>query len=135
MTEYQNGLLRFADRFGMIDNELLPVFNRMLGGNGANLHPAMFWPEWGAKLWGLLEDERWMEAQAEVNRVLLPYYRIIADITKVTGGEGHIDKLALELIGLPGGRNRPPTRPLPPVFRERLSQFLDDIGAPRNRGQ
>jgi len=133
MTEYQNGLLRFADRFGMIDNQLLPVFNQMLGGNGANLHPAMFWPEWGARLWGLLEERRWDEAQVEVNRVLLPYYDIIADISAVTGGEGHIDKLALELIGLPGGRNRPPTRPLPPVFRERLGEFLLSIGAPLSR--
>ena len=134
MRDYQNALLRFAGRFGMIDNQLLPVFNRMLGGNGANLHPAMFWPEWGARLWGLLEDRKWDEAQAKVNRVLLPYYAIIDGISAVTGGEGHIDKLGLELIGLPGGRNRPPTRPLPPVFKERLREFFLHIGAPLNRG-
>ena len=43
------------------------------------------------------------------------------------------DKLALELLGLPGGRNRPPTRPLPPVFKERLRSYLEQIGAPLNR--
>lgn len=130
---YQTALLRFGDRLGVIDNHLLPVFNRMMGGRGANLHPAMIWPEWGAKLWSLLDDGRWMEAQQEVNRVLLPYYEIVGEIEAVTGGEGHIDKLGLELLGLPGGRNRPPTRALPPVFKERLRDFLLEIGAPLNR--
>lgn len=133
--EYQNAVLRFADRYSMIDNQLLPVLNRMLGGSGANLHPAMFWPEWGVGLWGLLGDRRWQEARGEINRVLLPYYDIIDDTYQITGGEGHLDKLALELIGLPGGPCRPPTRPLPPVFKERLRKFLLEIGAPLDRAQ
>ncbi len=134
MRLYQNGVLRFADRFSMIDNQLLPVFNRILGGSGANLHPALFWPEWGVKVWGLLEGRRWEDAQAEVNRVLMPLYDIYVDACAVTGGEGHVDKLALEVIGLPGGHNRPPTRPLPPVFKERLRKYMLDIGVPLNRG-
>ena len=133
ILEYQMVLLRYADRFGVIDNQLLPVFNQLMGGSGANLHPAMFWPEWGVKMWNLLESRRWDEAQAEVNRVLLPYYDIIGEIARVTGGEGHIDKLALELLGLPGGRNRPPTRPLPPAIKEQLREYCLQIGAPLNR--
>lgn len=130
---YQIVLLRFSDQVGVIDNHLLPVFNRMMGGSGANLHPTMFWPEWGARLWGLLDDGKWSQAQHEVNRVLLPYYELVGDINTVTGGEGHIDKLGLELLGLPGGRNRPPTRALPPIFKERLRDFLQEIGAPLDR--
>ena len=133
MKTYQSTLLQFADRLSMIDNQLVPVMNRMLGGGGANLHPVNFWPEWGVNLWKLLDDGAWSEAQAEVNRVLLPYYDIVYDISDVTGGEGHIDKLALELIGLPGGRNRPPTRPVPPHFKDRLRQFFLEIGVPLDR--
>ena len=133
ILEYQAILRHFADRLGVIDNQILPVFSRMLGSSGANLHPALFWPEWGVRLWKLLDDGQWDQAQAQVNRVLLPYYDLIGDINQVTGGEGHIDKLGLELLGLPGGRNRPPTRPLPPVFKERLRAFLLEIGAPLNR--
>jgi len=133
ILEYQLAFRRFADRMGVIDNQLLPVFNRMMGGSGANLHPALFWPEWGVRLWGLLDDGKWAEAQAEVNRVLLPYYEIFGEIGAVTGGEGHIDKLGLELLGLPGGCNRPPTRPLPPAFKEQLREFLLEIGAPLDR--
>jgi 4-hydroxy-tetrahydrodipicolinate synthase len=133
ILEYQLLLRRFADQIGIIDNQLVPVFTRMMGGSGANLHPAMFWPEWGVSVWGLLESRQWEEAQAEINRVLLPYYEIAREIAAVTGGEGHIDKLGLELIGLPGGRNRPPTRPLPPVFKERMRKYLVGIGAPLDR--
>jgi 4-hydroxy-tetrahydrodipicolinate synthase len=133
IVEYQLVLRRFADRIGIIDNQLLPVLTRMLGGNGSNLHPTLFWPEWGVNLWGLLENRKWDEAQVEINRVLLPYYAMAHEIAAVTGGEGHIDKLGLELIGLPGGRNRPPTRPLPPVFKERMREFLLENGAPLDR--
>ena len=133
ILEYQLLLRRFADRIGVIDNQLLPVFTRLMGGSGVNLHPALFWPEWGVRLWGLLENRQWEKAQHEINRVLLPYYEIIQEIAAVTGGEGHIDKLGLELIGLPGGRNRPPTRPLPPFFKERMREYLLGIGAPLDR--
>ena len=57
----------------------------------------------------------------------------VGDIGRVTGGEGHIDKLALELVGLPGGITRPPTRPLPPVFRDRLRRLCLQAGVPLNR--
>jgi dihydrodipicolinate synthase/N-acetylneuraminate lyase len=132
IVEYQVALLRFAGRLGMIDNQLMPVFNQLMGGAGVNLHPALFWPEWGVKVWGLLEARRWDEAQAEVNRLLLPYYELSGEIGAYTGGEGHIDKLGLELVGLPGGRNRPPTRKLPPVFKERLRQLCLEAGMPIN---
>ena len=133
MFEYQAVLQRFSTRVGVIDNQLLPVFSRMLGARGANLHPALFWPEWGAKLWTLLEDQKWLEAQDEVQRVLLPYYDILSDVAKITGGEGHFDKMGMELVGLPGGRNRPPTRELPPAFKQTMKDFMTRIGAPMDR--
>jgi 4-hydroxy-tetrahydrodipicolinate synthase len=131
--EYQTGLRRFSGRLGMIDNSLLPVLSKILGAVGANLHPAMFWPEWGAELWGFLEAGNWDEAQESVNRVLFPYYDLIGEIGAVTGGEGHIDKVALELVGLEGGVTRPPTRPLPPIFRDKLRQMCVDAGVPLDR--
>ena len=133
MFEYQAVLRRFADELVVIDNQLVPVFCRLLGGKGANLHPTLFWPEWGVRLWALLTEERWIEGQAEVDRVLMPYYDILAEISTITGGEGHLDKVGMELIGLPGGHNRPPTRPLPATFKQKLTDFLKRIGAPLER--
>ena len=125
-------LQKFSSRLGIIDNQLTPVLCKMMGGIGSNLHPAMFWPEWGVRVWGMLEAGKWNDAQNEIYRLLLPYYEIIGDVTKYSGGEGHIDKVALEIVGLPGGRNRPPTRPLPPVFREQLLKLFKEVGVPMN---
>ena len=133
ILEYQLGLRRFGDKLGMTDNMLMPVLCTMMGGIGANLHPAMFWPEWGARLWGALASGDWDAAQADVDLLLLPFYDINRDIGQFTGGEGHIDKLALELVGLPGGTTRPPTRPLPPVFRQRLRRLCVEAGVPLDR--
>jgi 4-hydroxy-tetrahydrodipicolinate synthase len=133
VLEYQLGLKRFRDRLGMIDNMLLPILSKMMGAIGTNLHPAMFWPEWGVRLWAALESADWDAAQADVDLLLLPFYDIIRDIGRVTGGEGHIDKLALDLVGLPGGITRPPTRPLPQVFRDRLRRLCLQAGVPLNR--
>lgn len=134
ILEYQLGLRRFHEALGMIDNMLLPVLSTMLGGIGANLHPAMFWPEWGARLWAALEAGDWGRAQADVDLLLLPFYDILRDVGQYTGGEGHLDKVALELVGLPGGTTRPPTRPLPPVFRQRLHRLCLEVGVPLDRG-
>jgi dihydrodipicolinate synthase/N-acetylneuraminate lyase len=132
-VEYQLVLLRFAGRLAVIDNQLLPVFNQLMGGSGVNLHPALFWPEWGVKVWGLLEVHRWDEAQAKINRLLLPHYELGGETGAYTGGEGQIGKAGLELVGLPGGHNRPPTRPLPPVFKERSRRLCLEVGMPMDR--
>ena len=124
---------RFAGRLGFIDNQLQTVYSVLKGGIGANLHPAMFWPEWGVKVWDLLRAHKWEEAQAEVERVLFPFYELYGAACAMTGGEGHVDKLALELVGLPPSPNRPPTRPLPASFQERVRELLMQIGAPMNR--
>jgi hypothetical protein len=84
-------------------------------------------------VWGLLQARQWDAAQAEINRLLLPYYELGNEIARYTGGEGHIDKAGLELVGLPGGRNRPPTRPLPPIFKQRLRQLCLEVGMPMDR--
>lgn len=133
-TEYQLAYLRFGRQLAVIDNKLLPVMSKLLGGAGANLHPAMFWPEWGARLWALLEAGEWSQAQEQVNRLLLPFYEVYGEAVRVCGGEGHVDKLALEAVGLPGGPSRPPMRPLPPVFRERIQRVLVEAGVPLSRG-
>ena len=55
LLDYQFVLLRLASKLGIIDNQLMPVYNQLMGGSGVNLHPALLWPEWGVKMWGLLE--------------------------------------------------------------------------------
>jgi 4-hydroxy-tetrahydrodipicolinate synthase len=130
LLDYQFVLLRMASKVGIIDNQVMPVYNQMMGGSGVNLHPALLWPEWGVKMWDLLEARAWDQAQAEARRVLLPYYEIIGDIWKTHAGEGNIEKMGLELLGMDGGPSRPPMRPLPPMHKERLRQYCLQVGLP-----
>ena len=47
-----------------------------------------------------------------------------------TGGDGYLDKLCMELVGLPSSRCRPPTRDVRDEFRERARQMLIESGVP-----
>jgi len=133
LLDYQFVLLHLSSKLGIIDNQVMPVYNQLMGGSGVNLHPALLWPEWGVKMWGLLEAREWDQAQTEVRRVLLPYYEIIGDIWQTHAGEGNVEKLGLELLGMAGGPSRPPMRPLPPEYKERLRQFCLEVGLPLKR--
>ncbi len=128
--QYEMGLRRFGHRFCVIDNQFQFVMNHMLGGRGVNTHPSNYWPEWGVRFWGLLEAKQYKEAQQEVTRVVSPYYDLCYEVAAFTGGEGHLDKLCLELVGLDSSRNRPPIRDIRPKFREKARQFLKKCGVP-----
>jgi len=55
-------------------------------------------------------------------------------IWKRSGGESNVVKAALELVGRPGGPNRPPTRSLDAEEREELRLLLKQIGVPHVGG-
>ena len=62
----------------------------------------------------------------------MPFYKLWVEIEKnYTSGDGYLDKLCMELIGLPSSRCRPPTRDIRDRYRERARQMLRQIGAPR----
>ncbi|HKB41525.1 MAG TPA: dihydrodipicolinate synthase family protein, partial [Gemmataceae bacterium] len=133
MTTFEKGLRLFAKRLCVIDNNFPFVYSHLLGARGINPHPSNYWPEWGVRLWGLLEAGKYREAQDEVSRVVTPYYDLSAEIERYTGGEGHLDKLCLELIGLGSSRCRPPTRDIRSLFRDKVRQMLLRCGVPRVR--
>lgn len=121
---FEQGLRLFADKLLFIDNQLNFVFSHILGARGINLHPSNYWPQWGLRLWEHLQAGRYAEAQAEMTKVSSPYYDLAWEICEFTGGEGHLDKLCMELIGLDGGRCRPPTRDIRDRYRDRVRQML-----------
>ncbi len=131
--EFERGLRLFAQRLCILDNQLEFVLSHMLGGRGINTHPSNYWPEWGVQLWSLLEGGKYREAQAELTRVVSPYYDLATEIARFTGGEGHLDKLCLELIGLDSSRCRPPTRDIRPRFRDQARAMLKACGVPHLR--
>jgi 4-hydroxy-tetrahydrodipicolinate synthase len=129
--ELERGLRLFAKRLCVIDNNFPFVYSHLMGARGINVHPANYWPEFAVRLWGLLEAGKYREAQDEITRVITPFYDLSDEVAAFTGGEGHLDKLCLELIGLDTSRCRPPTRDIRPLFREKSRQMLLGCGVPR----
>ena len=127
---WQRGYQRYSQKVAMANNHLDHVGAVMFGATSINIHPSNFWPEWGIKLWGLLENRKWEEAQKMQTTLLFPLYDIYGEATAEYGGEGHLDKVALDLIGFRGGICRPPIRPLPPIYQEKLSKLFDQAGVP-----
>ena len=131
--EFERVIVEFGERLCVIDNQLQFVPSHMTGARGFEAHPACHWPEWAARFWRLLETGQYVEVQKEILRVVLPFQVLWAEMEQHTSGDGYLDKLCLELVGLKGGRCRPPTRDLREQFREKARQMLLKSGAPRVR--
>ena len=85
------------------------------------MHLCNYWPEWGIRLLDNVRGERWKDIQLSLVHEAMPFYKLWVEIEKTfTSGDGYLDKLCMELIGLPSSRCRPPTRDV----RERLSRAL-----------
>jgi 4-hydroxy-tetrahydrodipicolinate synthase len=132
--EFEDVTSNFSDRFTIIDNNLLFPVSAMpaLGARAFEVHHCNFWPEWGIKL----VDEVRAGNYTEIARMLveegMPFYKLWVDIEKnYTSGDGYLDKLCMELIGLPSSRCRPPTRDIRKVYRDRCRAMMESIGVPR----
>ena len=89
-----------------------------------------FWPRWALDLWCLLEAKEYEQAQHELVRVAMPFMTLWQEMETYTSGDGYLDKLCMELVGLPSSRNRPPTRDVRERFREQARQMLLQAGVP-----
>ncbi|MCS6780957.1 MAG: hypothetical protein NZ555_14795, partial [Geminicoccaceae bacterium] len=72
--------------------------------------------------------------QTMLVREAMPFYKLWVEIEKTyTSGDGYLDKLCMELVGLGSSRCRPPTRDVRPLYRERCREMLIRSGCPRVR--
>ena len=78
----------------------------------------------------MLNEGRYVEAQHELVKVVLPFMRLWTEMEGYTSGDGHLDKLCMELVGLPSSRSRPPTRDIRDRYREQAREMLQAIGTP-----
>jgi hypothetical protein len=61
----------------------------------------------------------------------MPFYKLWIEIEKGhTSGDGYLDKLCMELVGLDSSRCRPPTRDVRQLYRERCRQMMLATGVP-----
>ncbi|MFK7836205.1 MAG: dihydrodipicolinate synthase family protein [Sulfitobacter sp.] len=135
--EFEDVCAHFSDRFTIIDNNLFFGMSAMpaLGAKAFEVHHCNFWPEWGIKL----IDEVQAGNYAELTRMLveegMPFYKLWVAIERdFTSGDGYLDKLCMELIGLQSSRCRPPTRDIRDSYRTQTQEMMESIGVPRLSG-
>jgi len=122
---------QYCGRLHIIDNDSRFVSTHIMGARGIEVHTANYWPEFGVRLWQLLESEEYAEAQREMIRVVAPFYELWFEMMEYTGGDGYLDKLCMELVGVGSSRCRPPTRDVRDQFRDKARQMLERCGVPR----
>lgn len=121
---FESVVARFSDRLSIIDNQNRFVASHILGAQCIELHICNHWPQFGVRLCQLLNEHRYIESQQEMMRVILPFMQLWAEMEQYTSGDGYLDKLCMELVGLDSSRCRPPTRDVRDRFREKTRQML-----------
>lgn len=132
--EFEDVVSHFSDRFTIIDNNLFFAHSAMpaLGARAFEVHNCNFWPEWGIKLVNEVRSGNYTEISRMLVQEAMPFYKLWVEIEKsYTSGDGYLDKLCMELVGLPSSRCRPPTRDIRDIYREKTREMLIRIGAPR----
>lgn len=130
MMSFEDVVRRFAARFSIIDNQNRYVTSHILGARAIEIHAANYWPQFGVRMWATLESGDYAEAQREMVRVIMPFMQLWAEMESFTVGDGYLDKLCMELVGLPSSRCRPPTRDVRERYREAARRMLIDCGVP-----
>jgi dihydrodipicolinate synthase/N-acetylneuraminate lyase len=132
--EFEDVVSHFSGRLTIIDNHLLFAMSHMLGARAFEVHLCNYWPEWGIRLIDDLQEGRHLRVQQALVREAMPFYKLWVEIEKTyTSGDGYLDKLCMELVGLDSSRCRPPTRDVREKYRERCRQMLIQTGVPRVR--
>ncbi len=129
--EFEDVIATFKDRLCVIDNQLQFASSHAMGARGFEVHLCNYWPEWGLTLLKNLEAGDYRAVQRALVKEAMPFYKLWVEIEKTfTSGDGYLDKLCMELVGLDSSRCRPPTRDVRERYRERARSMLIEAGVP-----
>jgi dihydrodipicolinate synthase/N-acetylneuraminate lyase len=132
--EFEDVTSRFSNRFTIIDNNLFFPYSAMpaLGARAFEVHLCNYWPEWGVKLIAEVGCGNYAEIARMMVEEAMPFYKLWTRIERdYTSGDGYLDKLCMELIGLPSSRCRPPTRDIRGPYRAAALEMMRQTGVPR----
>jgi 4-hydroxy-tetrahydrodipicolinate synthase len=126
---FQEGVRRLLPRVAVVNNTFNTILGHLLGSRCFVSHWANFCPEWCWRVWDLMEAGKYLEAQQEFDRVMVPYQALVAQIAGQTAGEGVFVRPFMEAAGLKGGRSRLPSRDavVTPEIRERAREILRHV--------
>ena len=121
---------RYHERLHIIDNDSRFVSTHIMGARGIELHTANYWPQFAVRLWEFLQAEEYVQAQREMISVVAPFFELWFEMMEYTGGDGYLDKLCMELVGVGSSRCRPPTRDVREAYRDKALAMLVRCGVP-----
>ena len=129
--EFEDVVSTFSQQVSIIDNHLMFAQSHALGARAFEVHLSNYWPEWGIKLVTDLDRGLYGEVQRMLVREAMPFYKLWIEIEQnYTSGDGYLDKLCMELIGLDSSRCRAPTRDVRHLYREKCRQMMIATGVP-----
>jgi len=127
--EFETVCTRFSERFTIIDNNLLFTISFMMGARAIEMHPCNYWPGFGINMLEDLRDNRFEKVQKDMIDKVMPFYKLWTLIeSEYTSGDGYLDKLCMELIGLPSSRCSPPTREIRNRYRIETVVMMEKTG-------
>lgn len=129
--EFEDVVSTFSSRLSIIDNHLMFPLSHALGARAFEVHLSNYWPAWGLKLLADLEAGRYGDVQRNLVSEAMPFYKLWMEIEAgFTSGDGYLDKLCMELVGLDSSRCRAPTRDVRQDYREKCRDMLLRTGVP-----
>ncbi len=130
--EFEDVTSTYSKRFTIIDNNLFfPPAMKSLNAKAFEVHMCNFWPQWGKKLIDEVKNKNFEEIARMMIEEAMPFYKLWVEIeTNYTSGDGYLDKLCMELVGLPSSRCRPPTRDIRQKYRQRTLDYMKKIKVP-----
>ena len=132
--EFEDITSAYSKRFTIIDNNLFFPYSSMpsLNAQAFEVHLCNYWPEWGIKLINEIQNKNYEEVARMMIKEAMPFYKLWVEIEQdYTSGDGYLDKLCMELIGLPSSRCRPPTRDIREIYKEKTYQMMKKSGVPK----
>lgn len=123
-------MTQFAHIFNVIDNTVSPIRCHKLGGKGFVQTTVFAHPPHDLKVWELMEEGRYDEAEELYYRVHSPLREFGSKISVRSGGQGRTGKGLMTIMGHPVGASRPPSKPLNDEEMAELREMVDGFGWP-----
>ena len=117
-------MARFSSLFNVIDNGGGPIRCHQLGGRGYISLTAESYPPHDLRVWQLMENKQYDEAQELHDSVNGPLRDFYQKISVRSGGQARLKKGLMALMGQPCGTSRPPSKPLNQEEMEELRQIV-----------
>ncbi len=127
--EYED-IFEFVDTWNIIDNSLSAVRCHKLGGRGYINHTSEIYPPHDLKIWDLMENKQYDEAQALLDSVNINLRKVFQRVDERTGGQGIVKKGMMAVMGRPCGVSRPPSKPINEEELAQLREVLKGAGWP-----